>query len=197
MVVAVQQPGDATLPSIAAVVSSLPTKERQPLLFEAVQSVWDQTRPPDDLVIGADFSRMGEVGNMNRLGRATGCEWIAWLHDDDVWMPDHLAVCEQFFDDADVVVSRFELVGRPASTIEPWHDNFHDLYFTNWIGSPSMVVARAEVFGEWCAPDGWGTQWNDLANWRRLLDKGARFVDTKQTTCQYRFGAWSNGSWQA
>jgi len=183
------------MPSVAAVVSSLPTKERQPLLFEAIQSVWDQTRPPDDLVIGADFSRLGEVDNMNRLIRSTSCEWLAFLHDDDLWWPDHLAVCEKHFDDADVVVSRFELVGR--TNIEPWHDNFHDLMWTNWIGSPSMVVVRKSVFGEWCRPDGWGTQWNDLANWRRLLDKGARFVDTKQVTTSYRFGAWGNGSWQA
>ena len=186
------------MPSIAAVVTSLPEHARRPLLVEAIGSVWAQTREPDDMVIGVDFSRIGEVENMNRLIRATDCDYLAFLHDDDLWEPNHLEVCEAFLDRADVVVSRFELVGRPVNTIEPWHTNFHDLMWTNWIGSPSMVVVDADVFGEWCeAGPKWGTRWNDLANYRRLLDDGARFVDTEQVTVKYRFGPWSNGSWQA
>ncbi len=180
--------------TIAAVVISLPEPARQPLLLEAIQSVWDQTRPPDDMVIGVDFSRMGEVANMNRLLRATTCEWLAFLHDDDLWLHDHLAVCEKHMDGADVVVSRFELVGR--DTIEPWHDNFEDLRFTNWIGSPSMVVVRRDVFGEWIGPRGCFC-WNDWSQWNLLLDRGARFIDTGQITTRYRFGPWGNGSWNA
>ncbi len=183
--------------TIAAVVTSLPTVARQPLLAEALDSVYAQTRQPDDCVIGVDFGRMGEVANFNRLLAQTDSEWVAFLHDDDVWHPDHLAVCEKHFDHADVVVSRFDLVGRPWSTIEPWHDNFEDLAFTNWIGSPSMVVVRREVFGVWHLPGPqWGTGWNDLANYRRLLAAGARFVDTRQVTVDYRFIA-DNGSWGA
>jgi len=180
--------------TIAAVVSSLPAPKRQPLLLQALQSVWDQTRPPDDMVIGADYSRIGEVANMNRLLRATTSEWVAFLHDDDTWSPEHLAVCEKYFDDADVVVSRFDLVGRPVSTIEPWHTNFEDLRRTNWIGSPSMVVVRRSVFGEWAEPD--HHRWVDWTNWNRLLDRGARFIDTKTVTVKYRFGDWENGSWR-
>jgi hypothetical protein len=183
--------------TIAAVVCTLPTPVRQPLLFEAIRSVYDQTRPPDDMVIGLDYSRLGEVANLNRLIAATDCEWLAFLHDDDVWLPEHLEVCERHMADADVVVSRFELVGRPWSTIEPWHDNFDDLRSTNWIGSPSMVCVRASTFGQWVEPGGYGTEWVDLTNWRRLLDKGARFVDTRQKTTLYRFGEWTNGSWKA
>lgn len=184
--------------TIAAIVVSLP--ERHDLLVEALGSVRNQTRQPDDMVIGVDFSRLGEVPNMNRLIRAversSECEWLAFLHDDDIWMPDHLAVCEQHFsDDVDVVVSRFKLVGRPVETIEPWHDDFNDLRFTNWIGSPSMMVVRAEVFGEFSAPCQ-RHHWIDWCNLNRLLSNGARFVDTKQVTTQYRFMG-SNGSWNA
>ena len=180
--------------SIAVVVSSLPAPKRQPLLLQALQSVWDQTRQPDDMVVGADYSRIGEVDNMNRLLRATTSEWVAFLHDDDLWRPDHLEVCEQHFDNADVVVSRFDLEGRPWNTIERWHDDFEDLRFTNWIGSPSMVVVRREIFGEWLNPRG-KFRWIDWSMYNVLLDRGARFVDTKQVTTCYRFGAWSSGSW--
>lgn len=177
-------------------VTSLPTPKRRPLLLEAIDSVWAQTREPDDMVIGADYSRLGEIGNMNRLIEATDCDWLAFLHDDDLWHPDHLAVCEKHAAGADVVVSRFELIGRPS--IEPWHDNFEDLRWTNWIGSPSMVMVRREVFGVWHPPGPQsGTPWVDLANWRRLLVAGARFVDTRTVTVKYRFGDWENGSWHA
>lgn len=182
--------------TIAAVVSSLPEPKRQPLLLEAIQSVWDQTRPPDDMVIGVDFSRMGEVANMNRLLSATSCEWFAFLHDDDLWLPDHLATCEKHFAEAEVIVSRYELVGRPESTIEPWHDDFEDLRFTNWIGSPSMVVVNRLWFPGWVGKRP-GFRWNDWSQWNELLDIGAHFADTKTVTVKYRFGDWSNGSWNA
>lgn len=180
------------LPSIAAVVVSLP--ERHALLSEALASIHAQTRPVDDIVIGVDPYRLGEVANMNRLCAATDCEWLAFLHDDDLWSPDHLAVAERHMADADVVVARFALVGRPWSTIEPWHDDFTDLTWTNWIGSPSMVVARREMWGEWCEPFG-PYRWVDWANYNRLLAAGARFVDTGQVTTVYRFTEHGNGSW--
>lgn len=181
--------------TIAAVVVSLP--ERYLLLMDALGSVRRQTRPADDVVVGIDSRRYGEVGNMNRLVAATDCDWVAFLHDDDTWNPDHLAVCESFFDGADVVVSRFDLVGRPWDTIEPWHDNFDDLRVTNWIGSPSMVCVRR------CAFPGFqdATQrhrWIDWQTWNSCLDVGCRFVDTQQVTTQYRFHAeFPNGSWEA
>lgn len=181
--------------SIAAVVIGLPEPKRLPLSLEAIQSVYDQTRQPDDMVFGQDFSRIGEVENMNRLIRATDCEWLAFLHDDDLWLPDHLEVCEQHFDRAEVVVSRYELVGRPVDTIEPWHDDFDDLRFTNWIGSPSMVVANRLWCGHFVGKRP-GFRWNDWSQWNHLLDIGARFADTGKVTTKYRFGDWGNGSWR-
>ena len=178
--------------TIAAVVVSL--RERRQLLVEALDSIHDQRRLPDDIVVGIDDRRIGEVANMNRLIDATDSDWIAFLHDDDLWHPDHLEVAESFFDNADVVVSRFNLVGRPVSTIERWHDDFDDLKWTNWIGSPSMVVARREVWGHWCDPYD-RFRWVDWANYNRVLDTGAVFADTRTVTVDYRFMG-GNGSWR-
>lgn len=181
------------MPSIAALVVSLP--ERARLLNEALQSIHAQTRPPDDVVIGIDPRRLGEVGNMNRLLDATDSEWVSFLHDDDLWHPEHLAAAEKHMDEADVVVARFDLVGRPWSTIERWHDNFEDLRYTNWICSPSSLVVRRDVWGRWCDPYP-PFRWVDWANLNRVLDIGARFVDTRQVTVTNRFGDWGNGSWK-
>lgn len=178
--------------TVAAVVVSL--AERHTLLAEAVASVYAQTRQPDDLVIGVDYSRRGEVWNQNRLIDATDCDWLAFLHDDDLWDPDHLEVCAEHFETADVVVSRFRMTGRPENTIEPWHTDFADLRWTNWIGSPSMVCVRRDKFGWWREPCA-QHRWVDWCNYNRLLDDGARFADTGRVTTTYRFTEFGNGSW--
>jgi hypothetical protein len=179
---------------VAAIVVSLP--ERLPLLVDALASVRIQTRPVDDTVIGIDPYHYGEVANMNRLIRATDCDWLAFLHDDDLWSPDHIATAERHFDTADVIVSRVTLDGRPQHTIEAQHDNFDDLRRTNWF-PPSAVVVRKDVFGEFTdPPQPPPRDWVDWSNWRRLLDAGARFVHTNEATMTYRFGSWGNGSWR-
>lgn len=183
--------------TIATVIVSLPDRHR--LLVEALESVHAQTRPPDDIVVGIDPYRLGEVRNMNRLLDAVDTEWVAFLHDDDLHRPDHLAVAEPLMADADVVVSRFNLVGRDY--IEPWHDDFADVMWTNWF-PPSCVLARRSVFGHWTDerpaphPAASAASYIDWTAWRRLWAAGARFVDTGKVTTDYRFGLAENGSWQ-
>lgn len=177
--------------TIAAIVVSI--YERRALLPEALESVYNQMRPPDDVVIGLDPRRLGEVENMNRLLRATDCDWVAFLHDDDLWYPDHLesAITLMESGDFDVLVAGFRSVGRSQDTFPPYQP-FENLRLTNWF-APSMVLARREAFGEWCPPNQYG--WVDWANWNRLLDEGARFGYTGSVTVDYRFGDWGNGSW--
>lgn len=177
--------------TIAAVVVSLP--ERHSLLVEALGSVHRQTRQPDDIIVGVDPRRYGEVGNMNRLIAATDCEWLAFLHDDDMWEATHLEEAFKLTANHDVIVSGLTLVGRDH--IEPQHDDFRDLRLTNWF-PPSAVVARKSVFGQWVEPFE-RFCWVDWANWNRLLEAGARFVHTNKRTLLYRFGPWENGSWRA
>lgn len=174
-------------------VVSLP--ERHELLCQALESIANQTLQPDDVVVGIDPYRLGEVGNMNRLIDATDSEWLAFLHDDDLWEPNHLSEASEHFDSADFIVSRVTTVGRPQHTLERQHDDFADLEWTNWF-PPSAVVVRRETFGRWCVPDRTPpADWVDWANWRRIYRSGARMVHTNEPTLLYRFGPWSNGSW--
>jgi glycosyltransferase involved in cell wall biosynthesis len=178
--------------TIGVVIVSL--MEREQLLQEALESVRKQTRQPDDIIIGIDPRRLGEVANQNRLLDAVNTDLVAFLHDDDVWYPQHLEAClATFNNDVDVVASRFDLVNRAPGTIEPWHVNWEDMRLTNWF-PPSAVVARREIFGRWTDKTDRHC-WIDWANWNRLMDEGARFAETGQVTWQYRFGDWGNGSW--
>jgi hypothetical protein len=208
---------------IAAVVVSLP--DRGALLTEALDSVRRQTRAVDDCVVGIDPYKLGEVHNMNRLieaavsgariaGAVSDEVALAFLHDDDVWLPNHIGEAAKALQaGADVVVSRCKTTGRrpalerrcvqevTARGGNPASD-FSDIMRDNWF-VPSMVVARASVFGWWVdaepAPAGslpGSGAWVDWTNWRRLHTEGARFYDTGRTTVMYRFGPWNEGrSW--
>lgn len=176
--------------TIAAVVVSLPN--RHSLLLEALDSVAEQNRDPDDVVIGIDPYTLGEVGNMNRLMQATTCDWVAFLHDDDLWYPDHLGIAEPMMEDHDFLVAGFRSVGRPQDTFPPYQP-FENLRLTNWF-APSMVLVNRERFGLWCNPTP-HFGWVDWANWNRCLDAGLRMGYTHHTTVDYRFGDWGNGSW--
>jgi glycosyltransferase involved in cell wall biosynthesis len=180
--------------SVTVCVVSLP--ERHTLLAEALASVRAQTLQPDAVLIGVDPRVVGEAANMNRLVRAASTEWVAFLHDDDLWDPGHLAAGSAL--DCDVAVASFRLVGRPESSIERHHCDYDDLRHTNWF-PPSTVMARREQVLAWGgfaqAPPG---AWVDWTTWRSWLAQGARFACTHEHTVSYRFGhGYGNGSWAA
>jgi glycosyltransferase involved in cell wall biosynthesis len=104
----VSQPAEQSATTVAAVV---PTHDRGALLERALESVFAQTRPPDELIVVDDGStddtperlrrlapRVRCIRQPNRGGaaarnlgaRSAASEWIAFLDDDDVWAPDHL-----------------------------------------------------------------------------------------------------------
>lgn len=178
--------------SVTVCLVSLP--ERHRLLCEALESVHAQTLRPDAVLVGIDPRVVGEAENMNRLIRAASTEWVAFLHDDDLWDPDHLLHGTSI--EADIAVASFRLHGRPEHSIEPHHCDYQDLRRTNWF-PPSAVLARRQPFldrgGFVHAEPG---AWVDWTTWKKQLDAGATFACTHATTMTYRFGDWSNGSWR-
>lgn len=103
-------------PTVAAV---LPAHNAMPDVLEAVQSVLDQDRPVDEIVVVDDRStdgtgdalraRFGERVRVvpgtfgsasaarNAGWRAARSEWIAFLDADDLWAPDKLSTCLGLF----------------------------------------------------------------------------------------------------
>jgi glycosyltransferase involved in cell wall biosynthesis len=66
---------------------------REQLLMRAKQSVADQTRPPDHVLVGLDKDRSGAAVTRNRLLESVTTDVIAWLDDDDRFNPVHIAAC--------------------------------------------------------------------------------------------------------
>lgn len=157
------------------------------MLGEAMAGVAAQTRPPAFLAVGVNYSpdRIDAATHANRLTAAVDEEWLAFLHDDDVWLPDHLEGLAAASEDADVVVADFVVEGRD------WHPghscDFSQLRTRNWFG-PSAVMIRSKTFratGGW--PQKVGEIWGDWGMWLSLLDHGARFRCSHRTTVRYRF----------
>ncbi|MDW3219316.1 MAG: glycosyltransferase [Acidimicrobiales bacterium] len=95
--------------SVAAII---PAFNRATTIVRAVESVLDQTRPPDEILVVDDGSTDDTVARLapyrdrvrvdtiDNAGAAvarnigashTTAEWLAFLDSDDYWFPDHLA----------------------------------------------------------------------------------------------------------
>jgi hypothetical protein len=107
-----------TLPSVTVCIPTIPPRAQ--LLGRAVQSVIDQTHEPDHVIIELDDANAGAAPTRNRAWRQATTDYVAFLDDDDEFMPDHLAVSLAFAAalDADLVYAWFELAGWPEATPE-------------------------------------------------------------------------------
>lgn len=142
-----------------------------------------------NLVYFKNEDNLGMVGNMRRCLEYAKGEFIAFLGDDDIWVPSKLEKIVPFFmDDSVQYVTSTKLVinqygeelyvenkiaeenvildGEQLAEFALLNDNF--------IGEPSVVVYRKSAldfsFGEYC-----GQTFNfmmDLATWLNILRKG-------------------------
>lgn len=104
---------------------------RKLLLAEALNSIYEQTiRPLPQIVVSEDRDKIGAAANRQRCLDWVHSEWVAFLDDDDLLMPNHL---EDLYNhamdtDADYVFSHYEMLGgtdpMPQSFGVPW-DNDH------------------------------------------------------------------------
>lgn len=110
--------------SITVVIPSIPP--RVGLLERALRSALAQTRQPDALSVHVDHERYGAPTTRNRALAAARTEWVAFLDDDDEFMPHHLEALLGHAETtgADYVYSWFE-------TAPPGCDPFPVHHFTN------------------------------------------------------------------
>ena len=167
------------MPTVTVII---PTFNRADLLPLAVESVLHQTFQDFEILIIDDASSDGtpsvgrsytyhprirymrhrknqgiagarNTGVANALGR-----FIAFLDDDDEWLPSKLKkqvdVLEQSSRSVGAVYSAFEKVdketGRPLEVVRPNKSGhiLHELCMKNWIGTASTVCVKRECFEE-------------------------------------------------
>lgn len=171
---------------VTAVVPTIPPRMTDGMLGRTLASIYQQTRPPDALVIAVDRRREGAAATRNRAVAGVGTEFVAFLDDDDEWLPHHLEVllaCQQETC-ADLVYPWFELpVGvDPLGMFGRPFDPRVILEERNYI--PVTVLARTEAIRA-----AGGFQVIDPANpcedwglWRAMVGQGAKIVHLPERT---------------
>lgn len=79
--------------SISVVIPSLP--KRIDLLGEALASVYRQSVPPIETCIAVDTGHRGAAATRQRALEMASGEWVAFLDDDDYFLPEHLETLAQ------------------------------------------------------------------------------------------------------
>lgn len=110
-------------PGITVVVPSIPPRVQ--MLQRAIRSVGQQTMPAAAISVAIDMNREGAPATRQRALDAVRTDWVAFLDDDDWFLPHHLEHLARHADetDADFVYSWFTVMGGG--------DPFPDTHFTN------------------------------------------------------------------
>jgi glycosyltransferase involved in cell wall biosynthesis len=111
-------------PSITVCIPSIPPRAR--LLERALASVKAQTLPASDVITSLDGTHSGAAITRQRALDTVGTEWVAFLDDDDEFLPEHLS---RLYDaaaahQADYVFSWYTVIGgtdpRPGGQFHGW-----------------------------------------------------------------------------
>jgi glycosyltransferase involved in cell wall biosynthesis len=165
---------------------------RATLLRRALGSVYQQTLPADEIVVVPDVEHRGAAATRNLAVERATSEWVAFLDDDDEFLPQHLELLVQHQSQtgADLVYPWFEIAG---GTFDPlgWEGRPFDpvaLRQANYI--PVTVLVRRQLLldagGFRNRSDGiGGATWEDWAAWLALLDQGATFSHLPSRTWRW------------
>lgn len=164
--------------------------ERDYLLEEAAKSVADQTVQPVVYHIGVDENRLGAAVTYNKLVEQVDTEWVTFLDDDDLLLPNHLEVLLANSEHQDIVYTRPRFDGWTG------HPGYLKPYSPELLEKESIVpitaMLRTDLFREVGGfPDGWGYDWR---MWLACSDVGARVNPVEEVTWVYRRGDWPSQS---
>lgn len=107
-------------PGISVVIPTIGDEGgREELLHQAVASVRAQTLPATHVWLSGDNDHRGAIATRNHGLEAVDTEWTAFLDDDDVMYPDHLATLLDGAREhgADYVFSYFDVIDEHGRVI--------------------------------------------------------------------------------
>lgn len=189
--------------TVAVIVPTIPGREQ--VLARALQSIADQTRLADQVVVEPDNDRTGAAATRNRALEEVTCEWTAFLDDDDTWYPQHLErlLATASATDADLVYPWFDGINAAGVLATMWggeqvtpfrvpfgaEQREQLLTVANFI--PVTVLVRTGLLRAvgGFSPPPWQTPDNpceDWGAWVKLLHAGARFVHLPEVTWTWR-----------
>lgn len=179
---------------ITVVIPTIPP--RRDMLLRAITSVYAQTLQPNYLVVELDTEGIGAGPTRNRALNSVTSEWVAFLDDDDEFLPHHL---EQLLnvavkEEADIVYPQWTgiNVGIFFGRIGRAFDNelAAALRQNNFIPVTTLVRTKKlkAVGGFVSHPDAdvnGGVPCEDWGAWLKMLDSGCKFVHHPEVTWRW------------
>jgi glycosyltransferase involved in cell wall biosynthesis len=179
---------------VTVIIPHIPTRGHE--LMCAVASVDAQTHLARGIIIATDTYRDGSAITRNRALLHVSTPWVAFLDDDDEWMPHHLEVLTRtaIEQEAQVVYSGCIVLGPDGFRVpmrEEW-GRFGKPFDPDLLREKSYIpvtslvrtgLARKAMFGPPAShPD---SDYDDWGFYVRLLDLGAHFVHVPETTWRW------------
>lgn len=173
---------------VAVIMPHIPTRPNS--LARAVKSAATQTVKPADIIIATDLGRQGAGPTRNRALASAKTAWVAFLDDDDLWLPNHLQVLLDGAQrsGADVLYTGCRVLdkdGKPVPHREEWGRfglpfSAERLREKSYLPVTSMVRTELAQRAWFEAPE--GSLYDDWGFYLRLLDLGARFHHIPEIT---------------
>jgi glycosyltransferase involved in cell wall biosynthesis len=205
----------------------IPTHNRRETVLLAVASALEQTRPPTRVCVVADGCTDGTkeavealadervelldrpkgpgygYAHRNEVLERAGDGVVAWLGDDDLWLPDHLERAGELFDAglAGIVNSMACNVREDGSLLSfgvhwrapTFRERFLGVENRTPSGAVSHRAATARAIGGWSTDLERGGDW-DL--WQRIVRAGARSEMVLSPTVLFFQGSGREQSWE-
>lgn len=173
---------------VTAVIPTIPV--RRNLLKRAVASVYDQTVQPIRIATALDRKREGSAVTRNRALDMAETHWVAFLDDDDYWLPEHVETLLTAANGsgADVVYSGCVVLDGNDDEVpmqEEWGRFGKEfdpdlLRQKSYLPVTSLVRTSLAQRARFGAPA--GTDYDDWGFYLRLLDMGAQFLHVPVVT---------------
>lgn len=192
------------IPDITVCIATIPPRRKQ--LKRALASVTAQTMQPAAIIVEFDHERTGAAATKNRAAARATTPWLAFLDDDDQFMPHHLETLRGHIDHwvpdlADVVYS-IPLCPQLPGDQDP--NGRYGMPFSepelrrrSYIQTTSLVrrhlfdLAGGFQLPDRTMPDGSPCPYDDWGLWLAMLDKGARFLHVPEQT--FIWNHWGRG----
>lgn len=196
---------------ITVCIATIPPRAK--LLRRALASVAEQTLQPAAIAVEYDHEHTGAAATKNRAARRARTPWLAFLDDDDQFLPHHLETLRMVVQngnvwedernwDADVLYSIPDVPQAPSRRDPngrygvPFSET--ELRKRSYIQTTSLI--RTELFfraggfqlPDRRMPDGSQCLYDDWGLWLALLKQGARFLHVPEVT--FVWNHWGRGA---
>ena len=171
---------------MTVLIPSIPPRKQ--MLNRALVSVLNQLRQPDMITVTVDHDRVGSAVNRNRALATIGTDWVAFLDDDDEFLPQHLLVLLQNSSNADVIYTGCNVLDPYGAEIplrEEWGrfgKPFDEALLRKKSYLPVTSLVRTSLARVCSFTRPTDSVYDDWGFYLGLLDNGARFLHVPQKT---------------